>query len=202
VDRHGRRWIAEDEPSIDRKERVLAGVDRMTFWMVFDARALRESRPMVHGWSPAELDARCGHRRGVHRAGDLAGLARLAGIDPDGLTGEVARYKAAVAAGADAAFGRRHLPAPIAEPPFYAVENRPVTLITFAGLDVDTRLRVRREGGRAIPGLYAVGEVIGSAAVNGNAFCSGMCLTPALAFGRLVGRRLAASVREREPGGA
>ncbi|MEU5988066.1 FAD-dependent oxidoreductase [Spirillospora sp. NPDC047418] len=198
VDRHGRRWIAEDEPSIDRKERVLTGIDRMTFWMVFDARALRESRPMVHGWSPADLDARCGRRRGVHRAGDPAALARLAGVDPAGLTAELARYNAAVAAGTDAAFGRRHLPAPIAEPPFYAVENRPVTLITFAGLDVDTRLRVRREGGRAIPGLYAVGEVIGSAAVNGNAFCSGMCLTPALAFGRLAGRHLA-SVREREP---
>ncbi|MFA1542540.1 FAD-dependent oxidoreductase [Actinomadura monticuli] len=201
VDRHGRRWIAEDEPSIDRKERVLTGVDRMTFWMVFDARALRESRPMVHGWSPAELDARCGRRRGLHKAGDLAGLARRAGIDPAGLTAEVARYNAAVAAGADGDFGRRHLPAPIGEPPFYAVENHPVTLITFAGLDVDARLRVRREDGRAVPGLYAVGEVIGSAAVNGNAFCSGMCLTPALAFGRIVGRNLA-SVREREPGRA
>ena len=40
-----------------------------------------------------------------------------------------------------------------------------------------------------IPGLYAIGEVIGSAAVNGNAFCSGMCLTPAMAFGRLVARQ-------------
>jgi fumarate reductase flavoprotein subunit len=81
------------------------------------------------------------------------------------------------------------------------VENHPVTLITFAGVDVDARLRVRRADGRAVPGLYAVGEVIGSAAVNGNAFCSGMCLTPALAFGRIAGRHLA-SVRELEPGGA
>ncbi|GAA0579493.1 FAD-dependent oxidoreductase [Actinomadura welshii] len=206
VDRRGRRWIAEDEPSIDRKERVLTGVDRMTFWMVFDARALRESRPMVHGWTPGDLDARCGRRRGLHRAADLAELAKRAGIDAAGLTAEVARYNAAVAAGTDPAFGRRHLPAPIAEPPFYAVENHPVTLITFAGVDVDADLRVRRADGRAVPGLYAVGEVIGSAAVNGNAFCSGMCLTPALAFGRIVGRHLAAvsraSVREREPGGA
>ncbi|WP_425566056.1 hypothetical protein [Nonomuraea monospora] len=51
---------------------------------------------------------------------------------------------------------------------------------------------MRRVDGRVVPGSYAVGEVIGSAAVNGNAFCSGMCLTPALAFGRLVGRALAA----------
>lgn len=192
VDRHGRRWIAEDEPSIDAKERVLTSVDRMTFWMVFDARAVRETHPIVHGWDAAALDAACGHRRGVHRAATLAELAAVAGISPDGLAATVERYNAAVAAGADRDFGRRHLPAPIAEPPYYAIENHPVTLITFAGLDVDGRLRVRRADGRPIPGLYAVGEVIGSAAVNGNAFCSGMCLTPAMAFGRLVGRRLAA----------
>ncbi|MEU5884140.1 FAD-dependent oxidoreductase [Spirillospora sp. NPDC047279] len=203
VDARGRRWIAEDEPSIDRKERLLTGVDRMTFWMVFDARALRSSRPMVHGWSPADLDAACGRRRGVHKAATLRGLAAAAGIAPDGLAAEIARYNAAVALGRDDSFGRRHLPAPIAEPPFYAIENHPVTLITFAGIDVDAHLRVRRPDGSVIPGLYAVGEVIGSAAVNGNAFCSGMCLTPALAFGRLVGRALPApSVREAETGRA
>ncbi|MEO3786404.1 FAD-dependent oxidoreductase [Actinocorallia sp. B10E7] len=191
VDRHGRRWVAEDDPSIDHKERKLTGIDRMTFWMVFDSRALRESRPMVHGWTPEELDARCGARRGVHKADDLASLAALAGISPEGLAEGVERYNKAVAAGRDDDFGRTHLPAPIVEAPFYAIENHPVTLITFAGLDVDERLRVRREDGRVIPGLYAVGEVIGSAAVNGNAFCSGMCLTPAMAFGRIVGRSLA-----------
>lgn len=191
VDRHGRRWVAEDHPSIDHKERALTGIDQMTFWMVFDARALKESRPMVHGWSPEELDAQCGVRRGVHKADDLASLAAKAGISPEGLVEGVERYNKAVEAGRDEDFGREHLPAPIAEGPFYAIENHPVTLITFAGLDVDDRLRVRREDGRVIPGLYAVGEVIGSAAVNGNSFCSGMCLTPAMAFGRIVGRALA-----------
>ncbi|MET7394521.1 FAD-dependent oxidoreductase [Dactylosporangium sp. NPDC005572] len=193
VDRHGRRWIAEDDPSIDHKERVLTGVDRMTFWMVFDARALRSSHPMVHGWTPAELDAACGRRRGVHRAADLATLAAIADIDATGLRDTVARYNAFVAAGRDDDFGRAHLPAPVAEPPYYAIENHPVTLITFAGVDVDDRLRVRRADGTTIPGLHAIGEVIGSAAVNGNAFCSGMCLTPALAFGRLVARDLVRS---------
>ena len=191
VDRHGRRWVAEDHPSIDHKERVLTTVERMTFWMVFDARGLRESRPMVHGWSPEELDAQCGKRRGIHKADDLASLAVAAGISPEGLAEGVARYNRAVEAGHDADFGRTHLPATIGEGPFYAIENHPVTLITFAGLDVGARRRVRREDGRVIPGLYAIGEVIGSAAVNGNAFCSGMCLTPAMAFGRIVGRSLA-----------
>lgn len=140
-----------------------------------------------------DLVAACGRRRGVHSGADLAGLAGRAGIDADGLRATVARYNDAVALGHDPDFGRTHLPAPLAEPPFYAIENHPVTLITFAGVDVDTGLRVRRADGRTIPGLFAIGEVIGSAAVNGNAFCSGMCLTPALAFGRLLARDLTTS---------
>ena len=91
--------------------------------MVFDARALRESRPMVHGWSAR------GPRRRVRASprcaqwADLAVLAGRAGIDPDGLLATVAGYNDVVAAGRDADFGRTHLPAPIVEPPFYAIEN-------------------------------------------------------------------------------
>src|SRR5690606_19713481 len=107
------------------------------------------------------------------------------------------RYNQFAAQGADPDLGRPHLPAPIADGPFYAVENHPVTLITFAGLDVDDRLRVRRPDGTVVDGLYAVGEVIGSAAVNGNAFCPGMCLTPAMALRRILGR--APSGRTRNP---
>jgi len=97
-----------------------------------------------------------------------------------------------LAHGLDVDFGRQHLPAPIAQSPYYALENHPVTLITFAGLAVDDDLRVLRDDGTVIDGLRAVGEVIGSAAVNGNSFCSGMCLTPALALGRRLGLQLPA----------
>lgn len=196
VDRFGRRWIEEDEPSIDRKERVLMAVAEMTFWTVFDSRALRESHPMIHNTTREDLDSLAGQRRGITKADTIADLARAAGIDPAGLTDEVARYNRFVADGVDADFGRTHLPAPIAEPPFYAIENHPVTLITFAGVDVDDELRVLRTDGTVIDGLYAVGEVIGAAVFNGNSFCSGMVLTPALAMGRLLGERLAGAEKE------
>ena len=192
VDRHGRRWIAEDEPSIDTKERALTAIDAMTFWTVFDARALAASHPMVVGWTPDQLDAAAGVRRGVTKAGTLEDLAAAAGIAAAGLLDTVARYNGFVADGVDPDFGRAHLPAPIEQPPYYALENHPVTLITFAGLDVDDDLRVRRADGTTIDGLRAVGEVIGSAAVNGNSFCSGMCLTPALALGRRLGLEIMA----------
>jgi fumarate reductase flavoprotein subunit len=187
VDRQGQRWIAEDEPSIDAKERALTQLEEMTFWTVFDSRALAESQPMVTGWTPDELHESAGVRRGVTVADSLEQLASRAGLPPAGLVATVARYNGFVTGEVDEDFGRTHLPALIAQPPYYAIENHPVTLITFAGLDVDDELRVRRVDGSTIEGLRAVGEVIGSAAVNGNAFCSGMCLTPALALGRLLG---------------
>ena len=59
------------------------------------------------------------------------------------------------------------------------------------GLDIDGTFAVRDEAGARIPGLYAVGEVIGAGATCGNSFCSGMLVTPALTFGRLLGERLA-----------
>ena len=194
VDRRGRRFMAEDEPSIDAKERVLTGVEGMTFWQVLDARAVRASQPVVAGWTPGELAERANRHPGVHAADTLAGLARLAGIEPDGLIAQVREYNAAVARGHDPVFGRRSLPAPVREPPFYALENHGTTLVTFAGVAVDVDLAVVDGTGRGLPGLYAVGEVLGAAATCGNSFCGGMLLTPALTLGRLLGARLAQTV--------
>ena len=90
----------------------------------------------------------------------------------------------------DADFGRTYLPAPIAVPPYYALHNQGIAVVTFDGLDIDGSFAVLDEDGAPIAGLYAIGEVIGAGATCGNSFCSGMLLTPALVFGRLLGERL------------
>jgi succinate dehydrogenase/fumarate reductase flavoprotein subunit len=195
VTRAGRRFVAEDTSSIDEKERALCGVPDLTFFVVFDERALEASSPVVVGWTADDLRARANRRPGVFAAPSLRELAHRAGIDPAVLEETVAEYNAAVATGRDARFGRVHLPAPIEHPPFYALQNHGITLITFAGIAVDSDLRVRRADGSVIPGLYAAGEVIGAAATMGNSFCGGMAITPALSFGRLLGQRLAPAVR-------
>ena len=43
-----------------------------------------------------------------------------------------------------------------------------------------------------LPGLFAVGEILGGAALSGDSFASGMSITPALSFGRLLGQSLLA----------
>lgn len=194
VDKFGQRWVAEDEESIDEKERALATIADQTFWTVFDDAALELStgdlNQMIVGKEPDEVRAVADTRPGVHSAATLEELARKAGIDEAGLVAQVEAYNAAVADGSDPQFGRTYLPAPIAQGPFYAIRNHAITLVTFTGLDIDADFRVRDESGEPIEGLYAIGEVIGAGATCGNTFCSGMLVTPALTFGRLLGTRL------------
>ncbi len=195
VDKFGKRWVAEDEESIDEKERALAKIADQTFWTIFDDAALALStgdlNQMIVGKEPDEVRAVADTRPGVHSAATLSELAAKAGIDEAGLLATVEAYNKAVEAGQDPEFGRTFLPAPIAQGPFYAVRNHAITLVTFTGLDIDDQFAVRDESGVPIPGLYAVGEVIGAGATCGNTFCSGMLVTPALTFGRLLGTRLA-----------
>lgn len=195
VDKGGKRWVAEDEPSIDEKERALTTIEEQTFWTVFDDFAVSQSvggmNQMIVGLEPDEVRAVMNTRPGLHSADTIGEVAELADIDPIALAETVARFNRAVEAGVDEDFGRTYLPAPIAQGPFYAVRNHAITLVTFQGLDIDDTFAVRDTSGQAIPGLYAAGEVIGAGATCGNSFCSGMLVTPALTFGRLLGVSLA-----------
>ncbi len=191
VDRFGKRWIAEDEESIDIKERALMKTDALTFFTVFDDHAVDQSENIIVGWSKEHLRAHAGKREGIHCAPTLEGLAAAAGIDSFGLLKTVELYNDYVAKGADPDFGRRFLPAPISRPPFYAMRNHGISLITFSGVDVDFLLRVRRDDGTTIEGLYAAGEILGAGATCGNSFCGGMVMGPALIFGKILGERLA-----------
>jgi hypothetical protein len=196
VDRFGKRWIAEDEESIDRKERSLLKADGLTFFTVFDDYAIDLSGEMVVGWSKQDLRERAGHRVGVYVARTLPELAALAGIDDEGLLYTVERYNGFVRAGTDLDFGRKFLPAPIAKPPFYAMRNHGISLVTFSGIDVDPHLSVRRDDGSPIVGLYAAGEILGAHATCGNSFCGGMLMGPSIIFGKLLGERLAVESME------
>ncbi|MEM6576767.1 MAG: FAD-binding protein, partial [Pseudomonadota bacterium] len=124
-----------------------------------------------------------------YKADSIEQLAKAAGIDAAGLAATVADYNRGQADGRDS-LGRQHLPLPIAEPPFYAVQLQSWLLTSFAGVAVDDRLRVIREDGSPVANLYAAGELLGSGQFNGRSYCGGMLVTPALTFGRLLGEKL------------
>ena len=82
--------------------------------------------------------------------------------------------------------------APLARPPFYAVKIGPGDLGTEGGLRTDERAGVLRTDGSAIEGLYAAGNA--SASVMGHSYAgAGATIGPAMTFGYIAGRTMAAA---------
>jgi fumarate reductase flavoprotein subunit len=196
VNSRGERFVAEDSTDVTAQERAAAAQPGVALWLVFDAAA-GDGAPLPRGWTAETLAAHA--REGVFawQAETLDGLARAAGIDPAGLAASVATYDAAAAGTAPDPFGRTCLPGPIAVAPFSAILVPGEVPATFGGIHVDGELRALRPDGTPLPGLWAIGEAIGAAATCGHAWCGGMLVTPALAFGRLVGGKLGAAAAGR-----
>jgi fumarate reductase flavoprotein subunit len=186
----GQRFMNEDELDPDTRERAVAQQPGECFWAIFDEASIDAGPCLVRDWSGEQLRAAALAQKFAWRANSLAELAQLTGLPTGALETTVADYNRAVAQGTDPAFGRHTLAGPVAVPPFYALLSYTCTLISFGGLQVDEHLRVLDVRGVPIAGLYAAGEVLGAAATSGNAFCGGMLITPALSFGRVLGRRL------------
>lgn len=191
----GNRFVREDSDSVDARERALMRLPALTFWTIFDAAIERDAPPLLPGWRAADLAAAWASSPSFARADDVASLAARIGVDAAGMAQTIADYNQAIAAGAPDPFGREHRPRPIATSGLRAIRMCGIVLKTPAGLAVNEELTVLTASGAPIPNLYAIGEAIGGATLSGNSFVSGMSVTPALSFGRWLGRRLAEGVR-------
>ncbi|MGH3249767.1 MAG: FAD-binding protein [Trebonia sp.] len=156
-----------------------------------DGQAARDAR--VPGWMP--------------RAGSLAALAGLIGVDPGGLTVTVARWNESCAGGTDPEFGRggnaydryggdpgATAPnlGPLTDPPFYAVRVLAGTIGTKGGPVTDATARVLTAAGPPIGGLYAAGNA--AAFWTGDAYpAPGATLGIAMTMAYLAGRHAAAA---------
>jgi fumarate reductase flavoprotein subunit len=189
VNIQGERFIAEDEPAITKREHAVLRQPGREFWIIFDDLALDEGPCLVRQWTVDDLRRASGQHFAFASAPDLEALARAAGIAIEGLQQTVERYNVAVQRQEDW-LGRKYLLHEVRTPPFYAVRAPASTVVTFGGLRVDDGLQVLRPDGSPIEGLYACGEIIGAASTSGNAISGGMLLTPALSFGRYLGRKL------------
>ena len=205
----GQRFVNESAPYVDAVHAMYDGNTpenpHIPAWLVFDQRyrdryvfaGLPPGRPLPRRWSAAGATV---------RADDLAGLARAAGVDADGLAKTVARFNEFAAAGRDEDFGRGDSAydryygdprlanpnlAPLARPPFHAVKIVPGDLGTKGGLRTDERARVLRPDGTVIEGLFAAGNA--SAAVMGHSYAgAGATIGPAMTFGYIAARTMAA----------
>ena len=121
----------------------------------------------------------------------LKELAFRAGINASSLSQNINDYNRRRQRAQADRFGRTHRPMAIEKAPFYAIAMQGWTLVSFAGLSVNTNLQVLDSQREAISNLYAIGEVIGAGATSGAAYTNGMLVTPAITFGRLLGSALA-----------
>lgn len=196
VNAAGQRFMNEDEVNADTRERLVARQPGQHFFILFDETALAVDGPTIMlNWDAARIRAeaersKAGPRSAIVRADSLAELAQKTGLPADELASTVARFNGFVARQNDEEFGRTTLANGLQTPPFYAIESHVSVILTFGGIRVNGNLQVLNTENRVIENLYAAGEVIGMAATSGNAFCSGMAVTPALSFGRILGRRL------------
>ncbi len=187
-------------------------------WLLCDDRFIRRyGLGHVKPWPlPLWPALRSGY---LLRAGSPAALAKLCGISETGLQTTLARVNEHAVQGHDPEFGRGSQPyermqgdadqpgpnpcvAPIVRAPFYAVKVLPGSLGTFAGIAADEHGRALDANGRAIAGLYAVGNDRASI-MRGHYPSGGITLSPALVFGHIVahhaaGRPLAMPSPERE----
>lgn len=194
VNERGERFANETSHDITSQERAVLDQPNHRFWLVFDESAVEGAQaPLPLLWDRDRIRSAADEGLFLWRDATLAGVAGKAGIDPAGLESAVAAYNARIAAGGPDPLGRDGTDQPIAKGPFYALGLPAGVLVTFGGIHVDTELRALDVAGRPIPGLYAAGEVIGGGATSGVAFCGGMLVTPAISFGRILGRTLAAA---------
>lgn len=142
------------------------------------------------------------------RAGSIAELAGLLGIEPAVLQETVARNNAYAADGVDPEFGKggdayqrnlgdaAHGPnpclGPIATAPFYAIEVRPGDIGASVGLVTDADARVLDPAGRPVPGLYACGNDMDSM-MAGIYPGPGITIGPAMTFAWIAARHAARS---------
>ena len=191
VNEAGERFVAEDETRILRRDRALLAQPGQRAWVILDDAALDAGVGVHYVWDAAETRARAATGDRAYAAATPEALALAAGIAPAGLAATVAAWNAACAAGADPLGRGVESLHPLGGPVLYALPMRLGATLSFGGLEVDAGLRVLGPGGVPIQGLYAAGEILGAAQTSGRSYSGGMLLTPALAFGRLLGRRLA-----------
>jgi fumarate reductase flavoprotein subunit len=186
VNENGERFMAEDEPSIDQRERAAMAQPNWAFWVIYD-EGIRKAAPPLFRWEPGKLEELfAGFDEDYVKADTLEQLAERCRMPKDTFLQTVDLYNRAQAAGSDM-HRRKHLPAPIGEGPFYAVKHYGCSISCYPGMKVDEQLRAVRADGSVIEGLYGAGEVIGIGFL-GHGFLSGSIVSSAITFGRKLGR--------------
>ena len=191
VDLNGNRFIDEDEPDEDPRETVLEQIPEQTAFIFFDQKAIEANggrTPVRNFGDWVEKDF------GVKKADSLEELAESFGLPVDSFMNTVAEVNEAAASGVDNAFGKK-VNMPLSTPPFYGVKSYGTIFMTQGGIKTSAEMQAIGTDGEPISGLYAAGEVQGTAQWGGHGMAGGSGTTPALVFGFEAGRNAVEAAR-------
>ena len=175
VNRAGKRFMNE-LTTRDAASAAILKQTGQTAFLVFD-ETIRRSLKQIEGYFHLEL---------VKSGKTPQELAKAIGADGGNLAATIESYNKFQAAKKDDEFGRPDMPRPVKDPGYYAIEIRPGIHYTMGGVAIDGRCRVLGQDGKAIPGLYAAGEVTGG--VHGANRLGGNSISETITFGRIAGR--------------
>lgn len=194
VNRAGRRFYDEGEDIWPKRYAIWGGnIARQPGqigYALWDAKVNGEFLPPMYG---------------AYRAGTVAGLAGLLGLDPAAVTATVDEFNAAVDKGPGGEFtmarkdGRRtegveppksNWAQRLDTPPFYGVPMRPGITFTYLGVAVTDRARVRRADGGTFGNVFAAGEIM-SGNILSSGYLAGFGMTIGTVWGRIAGREAA-----------
>jgi 3-oxosteroid 1-dehydrogenase len=203
VNRRGQRFVSEGDPNVgvalDARDGATGQPIHVPAWRIFDARCARRSRLAMWfgrrdpGW--------------FRRAGSIAELAGLIGLDPEVLAATVARFNGFAHQGRDEDFSRGESawerfytadPAKpggngalgtIERPPFWAAPFHRAILVTKGGPRTNELGQVLRSDGSRIAGLYCAGVAMANP-IGSKAVGAGTTIGPCLTFGYICGLNL------------
>ena len=215
VNTQGKRFV--DPRGFDRDVyRTVLAQPGSTYWAIFDAQTKGSFRVGAADWGerPALAAQVLANPELTKTADTLAELAALTRLPAAALERTVRRYNESVASGNDtelASFDQGAGRDPqankdpriaITTPPFYAVQFFPMAHKNMGGVAIDLRARVLDKKHQPIPGLYAGGEITGSAGINGGAGLDGTFTGPSILIGRIAGQSAAAQINGSTAGAA
>ena len=175
VNKNGRRFVNEMETRDIVSAAILKCPEKVAY-LIFD-QGVRDSLKAIETYSKQNL---------LSQGANLTELARVISIDAVALEYTIDEYNKAVLAKHDSEFERNpaSMERTISKAPFYAIEVEPAIHHTMGGLKINSKAQVLNKKGKAIPGLFAAGEVTGG--VHGAERLGGNAVADICIFGKIA----------------
>jgi fumarate reductase flavoprotein subunit len=183
VNREGVRFANEMWTRDKLSDAILQQTGKKAF-LVFD-QSVRESLSAIENYA----------QQGLMTSADTpAELAEALQLPVSAFAETMEKYSLYQTTGEDKDFQRKaeEMPRPLTEAPYYAIEVEPVIHHTMGGIQINPQAEVVNQAGKAIPGLYAAGEVTGG--VHGGNRLGGNAVADIIVFGQIAGTSAAQSL--------